>query len=235
MILFCLHHKYITIYETQLNNQPACWHQWSYRAWLENNKEINVISRLRDILFEHRLTSKAAIQQWDGSWLLKRRREREMKRARNGVVAERKEPRNGVKDSTRQNINLYVNRTKARRFWGGFNADAARGLLIKAQEVVLSLRSVQIREVEPAESVNAGVSVTVVGWSEVSDPLIFISWKKREALKRHQRKGKVTARDQWAISLFITFIQKTIASYYQSDVEAFSPIGGGRVPLTAEA
>lgn len=109
-------------------------------------------------------SSKAAIQQWDGSWLLKRKREREVEkgrptakarereRARNGgVVGERKKARNRVKGSTRQNINLYVNRTKARGSWGGFSADAARGVIIKPQEVVFFLNcgSVQKRKWNP--------------------------------------------------------------------------------------
>lgn len=41
------------------------------------------------------------------------------------------------------------------------------------------------------------------------------------------------ARDQRAASVFITSIHKSISSHYHSDVEAFSPLTGGRVPFTA--
>lgn len=37
------------------------------RSRLENNNRVKVMTRLRDFSCEHRHTSKAAIQQWDGS------------------------------------------------------------------------------------------------------------------------------------------------------------------------
>lgn len=67
--------------------EQMCWRHsgcTAFRSRLANNNTVNVMSRLRDFPCEHRDTSKAAIQQWDGSWLLKRKnkseRERESKK-----------------------------------------------------------------------------------------------------------------------------------------------------------
>lgn len=169
----------------------------------------------------------------EGRW----EREREDEKWGSGRTGrERTEKR--VKASTRQNINLYVNRNKA----GGLEAALAvlpSGVAVGLWEVVLPINwgSVQ-KEVEPAESRKRRLSSTVLGWSEVSDPPPLLPrlhlWKKTE----EQKDPRETGRWQRGTSepfLFITSIHKIIASHYHSDVEVFSAIRGGRVPLTAEA
>lgn len=187
-------------------------------------------------------TGKAAIQQWDGSWLLKRERERgplkERERTRNGGVVLEREEGKRVKASTRQNINLYVNGNKA----GGLEAASAvmlSGVAIRLREVVFPINwgSVQIEKWNPRKARNAGCQAQC--WagrrSLTPPPRRLHLWKKAEEQKRPERKEMVAARDEWAVSLFITSIHKIIASHYHSYVEVFSPIRGGRVPLTAEA
>lgn len=77
------------------------------------------------------------------------------------------------------------------------------------------------------------LSSTLVSWSEVCDsdppPLSRFHFAK----SRKKRKKRKEQTEVPAASVFITSIHKSIASHYHSDVEAFSPLTGGRVPFTA--